>query len=410
MDYLYTLYYKNKNEYEKIYKSRIDFSETLKTNLSIKPYRENLSFQLYYVFNRETSNLIDLVNQNNYTLEKLNDELPIIAKSANLLDIISSELKSSNDLEGVKSEKKEIIETTRNILNSKDPKKLRLTSMIKSYLLLLKEDSLKVPSDLKDIRKIYDEITKGEIEKKDQPDGKYFRLEPVYVQKKNSVNGQIIHQGVSGENKIEESMLNLINFLLNTDLDLLIRVAIAHYYFGYIHPFYDGNGRVNRFISSIFLRSKYSYLTSMSLARGCWINKTSYYKSFDITNSKINKGEVNYFVDEFLKTLIAGQEDIIFNLTTKIENLKLARKCIEAKSSTLNTELKKSILFLLCQNYYFDNNSGLTRDEIFEYTDDFKNKNKKIRELKELEKDGFIRAIKERPLIYTLDKNFIENL
>lgn len=410
MDYLYTLYYKNKNEYEKIYKSRIDFSETLRTNLSIKPYRENLSFQLYYVFNRETSNLIDLINQNNNTLEKLDDELPIIAKSANLLEIISSELKSTNDLEGVKSEKKEIIETTRNILNSKNPKQIRLTSMIKSYLLLLNESSLKVPSDLKDIRKIYDEITEGEIDEKDQLDGKFFRLEPVYVQKKNSVNGEIIHTGVIGENKIEKSLSNILNFLLNTDLDLLIRVAVFHYYFGYIHPFYDGNGRVNRFISSIFIRSKYSYLTSMSLARGCWINKTSYYKSFDITNSKINKGELNYFIDEFLKTLIAGQEDIIFNLTNKIENLNLARKCIENNSSTLNSKLKESILFLLCQNYYFDNNKGLTRDEIFEYTNDFKNKNKKIRELKELEKDSFIKAVKERPLIYTLNDNFIENL
>ncbi|MBL7574412.1 Fic family protein [Peptoniphilus asaccharolyticus] len=87
-------------------------------------------------------------------------------------------------------------------------------------------------------------------------------------------------------------------------ISLLLRTAIGHYYFGYIHPFYDGNGRTGRFISSMYIKEDYGYLTAMSLARGSFLKKNDYYKAFDITNSVKNKGELNCFVDTFLSRRI----------------------------------------------------------------------------------------------------------
>ncbi len=217
--------------------------------------------------------------------------------------------------------------------------------MINSYILLIDNEILKRPEDSKDIRKIYDKITHGEITGSELPDGKFFRKDDVCVQKKNSVSGKTIHRGVSGEENIEEHIRDLLTFLKNEDIDLLLRVAIGHYYFGYIHPFYDGNGRVSRFISSMILREEYNYLTAMSLARGSWIKKGDYYKAFDITNSNINRGEMNFFVDEFFKILIEGQEDIIHNLLDKREKLSNAEEFIKKEVEILNTELKRSILY-----------------------------------------------------------------
>ncbi len=37
------------------------------------------------------------------------------------------------------------------------------------------------------------------------------------------------------------------------DLDPLIRMAIIHYQFENIHPFYDGNGRTGRIINILYL-------------------------------------------------------------------------------------------------------------------------------------------------------------
>lgn len=53
---------------------------------------------------------------------------------------------------------------------------------------------------------------------------------------------------------IQEHFLNLEKYLNKyKEQDLLVQIAIAHYQFEAIHPFWDGNGRVGRLIISLFL-------------------------------------------------------------------------------------------------------------------------------------------------------------
>lgn len=53
-------------------------------------------------------------------------------------------------------------------------------------------------------------------------------------------------------------MKNWIEFVHNSDRDFLLKVAIAHphYQFEAIHPFMDGNGRLERLIISFLLSLK----------------------------------------------------------------------------------------------------------------------------------------------------------
>ncbi len=408
MDYLFKIYYKSKGQYEKIYGERYNFSTTFQTKFKITPLQKNQTFQLYYLYNGYTARLIDKIRENDNRLKSLESSLPGIAKRAFLIDIIASELESTNALEGIATKKADIIKTTRKVVNQEDRSKLRMSSMIKSYALLAtKADTLKLPIDCNDIRKIYDRITEGEIEENDLPDGNFFRREDVFVQRQDSVNGKIIHKGTSGESEIETQVLSLLDFLHDDAVTLALRVAIAHYYFAYIHPFYDGNGRIGRFISSMFLNKSYNHLTSMSISRGAHINKTRYYKAFNNTNAEINRGELNYFIDEFLTIIVAGQEDIIDNLVEKIEKLQYALNYIENDLQSANTELKKSLLFMLYQNYYFDDNSGIDRRLLIEYLPEEKSKLNIKRELNELENDNVILRVKGRPVIYAVNEDVI---
>lgn len=407
MMYLHKVFYADKKNFESIYKNRLNFEETLRTKLYITPYGQGESYELYYVYNRDTAKYIDRIRQNDTILNELQSCLPVVAQKAFLIELISGELQSTNELEGVQSVKDEIAETTRKLVTSGRGGNDRFSSMINSYLML--KDSLKTPKDLKDIRKIYDEVTSGEIKDSDRPDGTYFRKDVVYVQKFNAVDGEIIHRGILGEERIENEVRRLLDFMSEDTVDLLLRIAIGHYYFGYIHPFYDGNGRVSRFIGSLYLVEKYSYLTAMSLARGSWIKKADYYKAFSKTNLPQNRGEMNGFVDSFLKLLVAGQEDIIDYLNKNLEKLSRAEECID-EDDGLGTNFKKTVMFFLSQNYHFDYNTGIERRELINFIDDGVSEYKATQEFEELERDGYIKRIKNRPITYVLDTSFIGKL
>lgn len=389
----------------------MNYDSAIKTSLQIKPIDQPNIFMLYYVPTNSTIEIISEISRLDIILGNIYEKLPGVAQKNFFVDMLSQELQSTNELEGVRSSKEEIVKTTRKMLNvnNKNTKiKDRFQNVIKSYF-ELKEGNLKLPVDSKDLRKIYDEITSDGISKEDFPDGKYFRKDIIYVYK----NNKQIHRGVFDGEKTEKAIIDKVNNLFDfvyspyISLHTLIKIAIAHYYFGYIHPFYDGNGRTGRFISSIFLKENYSWLTAMSLSQGCNTDRLKYLKIFDTTNQIISQGEVNYFVDEFLSIIITGQQNIVQNLIQKSDLLNIIIQRIE-DDENLSNEDEKNIMGIMAQEYHFN----LSRDgigvkelkEMFTYTDDT------IRiKLKNLYEKGLLDKVKSRPVKYIISRNYLEN-
>lgn len=412
MLYFHKLYY-NINSLEKRKEranDRINYDSTIKTNLDIQPMDQPHKLELYYVPTNFTIELISKISRIDALLENLYNNLPDLAKRNFFIDMLSQELQSTNELEGVRSSKEEIVKTTRKILNIDNKvqtNKDRFQNVIKSYL-ELKDGNLKAPLDPQDYRKIYDEITSDGVSKSDSPDGMYFRKNMTYIY----INNKQIHRGVSDGDKTEEIVTKKINALLdfmnhkNIDLHKLIKIAISHYYFGYIHPFYDGNGRTGRFISSIFLKENYSWLTAMSLSQGTKENRSKYLKIFDKTNQLSSQGEINYFVDTFLSILLTGQENMLENLTDKNDLFTSIMVKINNDTNLINNDEKK-IMEIMAQEYHFDSSKeGIgVKDlqEVFNYTDNT------IREkLSKLYERDLIYKVKGRPVQYILSKNYLE--
>jgi Fic family protein len=73
---------------------------------------------------------------------------------------------------------------------------------------------------------------------------------------KNQRSGEVIYMPPQEEAVILDLMDNLETYI-NTpgldDQDPLVKMAIIHYQFESIHPFYDGNGRTGRIINILFL-------------------------------------------------------------------------------------------------------------------------------------------------------------
>ncbi len=70
----------------------------------------------------------------------------------------------------------------------------------------------------------------------------------------NEQTGQAIYTPPEGEALIRDKLSNWEQFLHDeSDLDPLIKLAVAHYQFEAIHPFTDGNGRTGRVLNLLYL-------------------------------------------------------------------------------------------------------------------------------------------------------------
>ena len=71
-----------------------------------------------------------------------------------------------------------------------------------------------------------------------------------------NASGEVVYMPPQGHQTIQDLMDNLevyINDDSLDDFDPLVKMAIIHYQFESIHPFYDGNGRTGRIINILYL-------------------------------------------------------------------------------------------------------------------------------------------------------------
>jgi len=70
----------------------------------------------------------------------------------------------------------------------------------------------------------------------------------------NRKTGKVIYTPPEGEALLRDKLANWETYLHEQDeIDVLVRMAVAHYQFEVIHPFTDGNGRTGRLLNILFL-------------------------------------------------------------------------------------------------------------------------------------------------------------
>lgn len=342
---LNNFYFKDKEKYDYIYTNRFSSENSYHFNFNING---NPAFFFYH---KDILKMISDIQFLDKKVESLMNDMPKVAKDSYIRKSLIDEVLYTNEIEGIISTRKEIGEIFDNIQNAQKVKPNKINSLINKYVMMLNEEHEKINSP-NDIRKIYDELVLDEVlsnDEHDMPDGILFRANQVEV--RNEVSGKIMHEGVMPEARIIDYLVNAINFLNDETVIPLIKIAAFHYIFSYVHPFYDGNGRTNRYISSLYLKKYYNSIISFRLSLTIKENKKQYYDAFDITNSQRNKADITTFIFEFLDIVKKAYETTVQYLTLKQNSLNEKSKYI---SSLLLSENSTKALWFLYQINIFD--------------------------------------------------------
>lgn len=142
-------------------------------------------------------------------------------------------------------------------------------SALKKGFELIKEAGLLTNNSILQIQEVLEENKAG------------FRKLPG-TSLKNAVTNEIIYTPPQDYEQIIHLMTNLERYINDPgmqDLDPLIKMAIIHFQFESIHPFYDGNGRTGRIINILYLiLQKVQSLPILYMSNFIIKNKFDYYR------------------------------------------------------------------------------------------------------------------------------------
>lgn len=309
---LYEIYYKQNNEWFQEYQKRFNNLFAKHLDITIKEFNREKEFQLFYCHTEYIVTLQNKIMFDFLRLQKLFNLLPSAGIDQFLKSCMIEEIQSTNEIEGVRSTRQEIREAI--FAQGKYNPDVRLWGIVNKYNKIINDENIKLKT-CEDIRNLYDDFILDEIKRNntsDIPDGNIFRKNSVDIVSGTQKN---IHRGVYPESKIIDYMTKALQFLHDDSVSIFIRIAVFHYLFGYIHPFYDGNGRMSRFITSYFLSKNLHPTIALRLSVLIKQHKNDYYKLFENTNAQINCGDLTPFIIwslEFIASAITSTYKLLF--------------------------------------------------------------------------------------------------
>lgn len=135
-----------------------------------------------------------------------------------------------------------------------------------------------------------------------------YRHDTVYV-----VSDHIEHSGLDHK-KVPQFMESLVEFINADDnINDLVKAAIIHFYIAFVHPYFDGNGRIARLVHLWFLIQK-GYQSALFIPFSSQIEKSrkAYYEAFTlIEENKKYSGviDVTPFILYFIENVYNKMND-----------------------------------------------------------------------------------------------------
>ena len=165
--------------------------------------------------------------------------------------------------------------------------------------------------------------------------GNYYRHDAVYI-----VGEKLEHTGISWE-KLNNCMGDLIGFIQDkTPVNDLLKAALIHFYIAYLHPYFDGNGRMARLLHLWYLVQQ-GYSSALFIPLSEYVNRSrkGYYDAYTLTkdNAQISGVlDVTPFLVYFIENVYHKLDNALpVPATTAAFDAALAQGKITEKESAL---------------------------------------------------------------------------
>lgn len=191
------------------------------------------------------------------------------------------------------------------------------------------------------ILEIYKLITHNTLNEEDKTEG--YRSDSVIVW--DYANQKQVYEGPH-YSKVPKMMADLINFINNEDdLHPVEKASIIHFYFVYIHPFFDGNGRTARVLSYMYLlQHGYDFFRFFSISTVIREQKNKYYKA--IQNCEEYSRDLTYFIDFNTKMILESLINVLDRLGKEFGKVLIFHN-LEKRGIMLTLRQKRCLSFFI---------------------------------------------------------------
>lgn len=257
---------------------------------------------MFYLADRTVLAHYDRIMVRERNIEQLSSRLPGVAMRSYLSDLAVRSIVATDSIEGVHTTRRLISEA----LTSGDSEDSRAKRAVEFMNLLNTLGERRPPDTVEEVRNLYDTLLEGHLDDENRLDGALFRAGPVSI----TSGTKVVHEPPMGEEAITANIQAALDHALDPKVPGLFSAIAAHFMVEYTHPFYDGNGRLGRYLLVSHLGQTLTRLTTLTLPSTLNIQKGRYYKAFSAAEEPLNYGEVTAFLHVFLGLIEQAQEHL----------------------------------------------------------------------------------------------------
>lgn len=119
---------------------------------------------------------------------------------------------------------------------------------------------------------------------------------------------QVVHMAPPA-NQINRLMVDLLNWLNDSDIHPLIQSSVFYYEFEFIHPFTDGNGRMGRLWQTLILSRWNPIFANIPVESLIYQNQKAYYEALQASTDRTDSAPFIEFILQMILDIILSSND-----------------------------------------------------------------------------------------------------